>query len=744
MEKATSQLLLEPDWMSTMAICDSIRGGDTPPKYAVAAIKKKFYHENPHVQLYGLQVMESVVKNCGAPVHQEMATTQFMEEMRELVKQSNDEKVKGKVLELIQTWGTAFKGSQKYSIVTETLNLMKAEGWEFPPIRESGAMFEADVAPEWAEGTVCHRCRTEFGIVTRQHHCRACGQVFCGRCSAKACVLPKFGIEKEVRVCDSCYEEHGPKGSSTTQQGGSSSSGESSPVKTSRGGGGGGGGGRHHRNQQHNNQSGMDSDLPAEYLSSPLSKESQAPVAEKTSGGKSEAEIKEEEELQLALALSQSEAEESEIRRKKKGNSPLYSGPAGKESPETTKNSSTVQPKASEGGELNPELMRYLQRDYWEQKEKTRLDSSTTHSIQKPPTSQEALIMAPAAAGLGEAKSDEELDEFVTTLRTQVEIFVNRMKSNSSRGRSIANDSSVQTLFMNAMSMHSQLLKHIQEQEDKRVYYEGLQDKLTQVKDARAALDALREEESERKRREAEEVERQRQIQMQQKLDLMRQKKQEYLQYQRQLALQRMQEQEREMQLRQEQAKQLYLQQPVTAASGTGMAPPMGMMPPQQQQPMYPGYMPQQQQQHPTPAQMPPQQQPYAYDPAMTAPPSYQTLPPQQQQQPMMPPPVDQSISAPPAANSPAVAYNMQHMASALPALGPAAGAPPNPAPAHSAPYAPQPPPPMAPNPSHMLPQQQHHQQQHAPPDQQQQQMVPPPQAHPQAPVAPDSLISFD
>lgn len=124
--------------------------------------------------------------------------------------------------------------------------------------------------------------------------------------------------------------------------------------------------------------------------------------------------------------------------------------------------------------------MRYLQRDYWEQKEKTRLDDSTTNFVQKQPTSQEALVMAPVA-GPGETKSAEELDEFVTTLRTQVEIFVNRMKSNSSRGRSIANDSSVQTLFMNAMSMHSQLLKHIQEQEDKRVHYEGLQDKLTQV-----------------------------------------------------------------------------------------------------------------------------------------------------------------------------------------------------------------------------------------------------------------------
>ena len=56
LEKATSQLLLEPDWTSIMMICDSIRQGDTNPKYAVTAIKKKFYHSNPHVALYALQV----------------------------------------------------------------------------------------------------------------------------------------------------------------------------------------------------------------------------------------------------------------------------------------------------------------------------------------------------------------------------------------------------------------------------------------------------------------------------------------------------------------------------------------------------------------------------------------------------------------------------------------------------------------------------------------------------------------
>lgn len=56
LERATSNLLLEPDWNAILAICDSIRSGDTPPKYAITAVKKKFYHENPHVVLYSLTV----------------------------------------------------------------------------------------------------------------------------------------------------------------------------------------------------------------------------------------------------------------------------------------------------------------------------------------------------------------------------------------------------------------------------------------------------------------------------------------------------------------------------------------------------------------------------------------------------------------------------------------------------------------------------------------------------------------
>jgi len=62
----------------------------------------------------------------------------------------------------------------------------------------------------------------------------------------------------------------------------------------------------------------------------------------------------------------------------------------------------------------------------------------------------------------------EDREQFLAALRSSIEIFVNRMRSNSQRGRSIANDSSVQTLFMTLTAMHPQLLQYIHQQEDQR------------------------------------------------------------------------------------------------------------------------------------------------------------------------------------------------------------------------------------------------------------------------------------
>ncbi|XP_078807076.1 hepatocyte growth factor-regulated tyrosine kinase substrate isoform X4 [Oryzias latipes] len=544
LDKATSQLLLETDWESILQICDLIRQGDAQAKNAIAAIKKKLNDKNPHVALYALEVLESVVKNCGQTVHDEVASKQTMEELKELLKQT-EPNVRNKILYLIQAWAHAFRNEPKYKVVQDTYQIMKVEGHVFPEFKESDAMFAAERAPDWVDAEECHRCRVQFGVMTRKHHCRACGQIFCGKCSSKYSTIPKFGIEKEVRVCEPCFEQLNKKAEGKAPTAGLA-------------------------------------ELPPEYLTSPLSQQSQMPPK------KDEAALQEEEELQLAIALSQSEAEEKErMRPERTSNLTGLHGHL-----QRHKNSYSVYPKtdptpvtssappvstlytppvnssAPLAEDVDPELARYLNRTYWEKKQEEARKSPTPSapapvSLAEPlpavsqpveshvPVQPVSIIEQPYQNG----ESEENHEQFLKDLQYAVTTFLNRMKSNHMRGRSITNDSAVLSLFQSINNMHPQLLDILNQLDEKRLYYEGLQDKLAQVRDARAALNALRDEHREKLRRAAEDAERQRQIQLAQKLEIMRQKKQEYLEMQRQLAIQRLQEQEKERQMRLEQQK---------------------------------------------------------------------------------------------------------------------------------------------------------------------------------------------
>jgi hypothetical protein len=62
------------------------------------------------------------------------------------------------------------------------------------------------------KGQFCKNCRTNFGLHRLlgglpRHHCRKCGEIFCGECSSRYSPHPATGIF--VRVCDSCFEAIG-------------------------------------------------------------------------------------------------------------------------------------------------------------------------------------------------------------------------------------------------------------------------------------------------------------------------------------------------------------------------------------------------------------------------------------------------------------------------------------------------------------------------------------------------------
>ncbi|CAI2729427.1 unnamed protein product [Schistosoma spindalis] len=60
-----------------------------------------------------------------------------------------------------------------------------------------------EVAAQWVKdesSTMCTNCCTEFTTLNRRHHCRACGKLFCGSCSAYKAPLESCGGKYE-RVC---------------------------------------------------------------------------------------------------------------------------------------------------------------------------------------------------------------------------------------------------------------------------------------------------------------------------------------------------------------------------------------------------------------------------------------------------------------------------------------------------------------------------------------------------------------
>lgn len=60
---------------------------------------------------------------------------------------------------------------------------------------------------------VCYDCDTQFTIFNRRHHCRLCGRIFCGKCTANS--VPAriadssnlLGEWEKVRVCNYCFKQ---------------------------------------------------------------------------------------------------------------------------------------------------------------------------------------------------------------------------------------------------------------------------------------------------------------------------------------------------------------------------------------------------------------------------------------------------------------------------------------------------------------------------------------------------------
>ncbi|XP_023539617.1 TOM1-like protein 6 [Cucurbita pepo subsp. pepo] len=132
-EKATSDLLISPDWTMNIDICDSINSNHWQAKDVMKAVKKRLQHRNPRIQLLCLTLIETMVKNCGDYIHFQIADKNILGEMIKIVKKKADMNVRDKILALLDSWQEAFGGpGGKHPQYYWAYDELRRSGIEFP------------------------------------------------------------------------------------------------------------------------------------------------------------------------------------------------------------------------------------------------------------------------------------------------------------------------------------------------------------------------------------------------------------------------------------------------------------------------------------------------------------------------------------------------------------------------------------------------------------------------------------
>lgn len=132
-EKATSRLLLGPDLMMNLYICNSINSDPWKAKAYVKAVKMRLQNKNSNVQYLALTLLDTMITKCDDFVHFQVVERRILPEMAKILRKSKNMQVREKILVLLESWQVTFHGPDgRYPQFYDTYTELKRSGVQFP------------------------------------------------------------------------------------------------------------------------------------------------------------------------------------------------------------------------------------------------------------------------------------------------------------------------------------------------------------------------------------------------------------------------------------------------------------------------------------------------------------------------------------------------------------------------------------------------------------------------------------
>lgn len=132
--KATDENLTSENWEYILDVCDKVNSSDSGGKDAVAAMIKRLAHRNANVQLYTLELANSLSQNCGIKIHRELSSKSFTDTLLRIAGDRNThQQVKSKILERMEEWTKMFARNPELGIMESAYGRLKNQNPNLQP-----------------------------------------------------------------------------------------------------------------------------------------------------------------------------------------------------------------------------------------------------------------------------------------------------------------------------------------------------------------------------------------------------------------------------------------------------------------------------------------------------------------------------------------------------------------------------------------------------------------------------------